>query len=176
DGGGTADPTQLVLIDNADADRILPTALKITSSGTSGVTTAIDVSDPTIVTALALGANDITGTNFSVAGGSGNITSAGNIAVNGGSITTTSATGNLFNTTATTLNVGGAATTYTLGSTTATGNIRGTTINFPNATALNATSATAGFDTVNVGGGYSATGVTINNDGNIQANGTLTND
>ena len=47
----------------------------------------------------------------------GNITSSGNLALNGGSLTTTTAaTGNLFNTTATTLNVGGAANAINIGS------------------------------------------------------------
>jgi hypothetical protein len=176
DGVGTNDPTQLVLIDNADADRILPIGLKVSSSGGSGVTTALDVSDASIVTAIALGANDITGTNFSVAGSTGSITSGGNIAVNGGSITTTQSTGNLFNTNATTLNIGGAATSLTIGATTGTATIRNATISLPNATAINAAGALATIDSASIGGGYGSTGVAISNAGNIQANGALTID
>ena len=47
--------------------------------------------------------------------GSGAITSSGDIAANGGSLTTNQTTGNLMNTTATTLNIGGAATTTNIG-------------------------------------------------------------
>lgn len=49
----------------------------------------------------------------------GNITTALDLAVNGGDITTTSATGNIFNASATTLNIGAAATTIDIGSTSA---------------------------------------------------------
>jgi hypothetical protein len=56
-------------------------------------------------------------------------TIAGDLAVNGGDITTTAATATLFNTNATTLSVGGAATSLTLGATpTATTTVRGGTI------------------------------------------------
>jgi hypothetical protein len=67
------------------------------------------------------------GTGDIVFADSGNITTAGDIAVNGGDITTTATTFNLVNTTATTLNVGGAATTVSIGSSTGT-----TTINTAN--------------------------------------------
>ncbi|MGH9857816.1 MAG: beta strand repeat-containing protein, partial [Acidobacteriota bacterium] len=174
DGAGTADPSQLVLIDNADTDRTLPIGLKI--QGTTAVTTAIDLSDPEIVTALALGGNDITGTNFSLAGTTGNIISGGDIALNGGDITTTNASASLFNTSATTLNVGGAATSLNLGATTGTATINNATINFANATTFTADTATASFDSLTVGGGYGTTGVTLSNAGTIQANGNLTID
>ena len=62
-------------------------------------------------------------TEFTVAN-NGNLTTAGNVAVNGGSVTTTQTTANLFNTTVTNLSIGGAATTLGLGATTGT-----TTIN-----------------------------------------------
>lgn len=86
DGGGTADPAQLVLIDNLDTDRAQPTGVKVQSSA-GGLTTAVDVSDPEIVTALSFGANDISGTNFSVTGSSGAILSAGSATLQGGSLT-----------------------------------------------------------------------------------------
>ena len=177
DGTGTSDPLQLVLLDNQDTDRVLPTGLRVSSTGGGGVTTAIDLSDASIVTALSLGANDVSATNFSIDGATGNITTAGDLAVNGSDITTTSTgTATVFNTSATTLNIGGASTTYTLGATTATGNIRGTTINFPNATTITANSAALNIDSASIGGGYGSTGVSISNTGNIQANGTLTID
>jgi len=80
-----------------------------------------------------------------------NLTIAGNVAVNGGSVTTTQATGNLFNTTATTLNVGGDATSLTFAATpTATTTIRGGTL-VGNQTTQNVFNTTA--TTVNIAGG-----------------------
>ena len=107
-------------------------------SAAGGITSALDLSDPEIVNALSLGANDITATYFSLDGATGNVTSSGDMAVNGGDLTTTAATATLFNTGATNLSVGGAATTLTLGATSGTASIRNTTISFPNATAVNA--------------------------------------
>jgi hypothetical protein len=157
-GSNPTPPTQLVLIDNADTNQPLGTGLLISSSGGGGVTTAIDVSDSDITTGISLGSSSIAGTNFSVAGATGDITAAGDLALNGNDITTTTAAdATVFNTNATTLSMGGDAVTYTIGATTATGNIRGTTINLPNATLLSATSATANFNQVNVGGGYGST-------------------
>lgn len=54
----------------------------------------------------------------------GNVTVAGDVAVNGGDLTTTAATATLFNTNATTLNVGQAATTVSIGSTSGDTTIR----------------------------------------------------
>src|SRR3989344_634241 len=51
---------------------------------------------------------------------------AGNIAANGGSLTTTSASFDLLNTTATTLNIGGDATTLSVGATTGTTSVNNT--------------------------------------------------
>jgi hypothetical protein len=58
-----------------------------------------------------------------------NLTTTGDIAVNGGDITTTQTTATLFNTTATTVNIGGAATLINAGATTGgTFNIRNTSL------------------------------------------------
>jgi len=54
----------------------------------------------------------------------GNTTLTGDIAVNGGDITTNQTTFNLINATATTLNVGGGSTTLNLGATSGTTNVR----------------------------------------------------
>ena len=89
-GAGTNDPSQLLLLDNLDTDRLQPTGLRIQSAA-GGMTTGIDVSDPEIVTALSTGVNDISGTNYSIAGATGNIITAGDLAVNGGDITSTGA-------------------------------------------------------------------------------------
>jgi len=123
-GVASADPAQLLLLNNANASRTQPVGLKIQSTS-AGIATAIDASDPNIVTAVNVGANDIVGTtgnitltNFGVDGSTGNVTTNGtingqtisstaqftgtvnvtgattfasNIAVNGGSITSTGA-------------------------------------------------------------------------------------
>ena len=59
-------------------------------------------------------------TPFSINLTSGSTTFLGDIAVNGGDLTTTQTTFNLLNATATTLNIGGGATTVTLGASTGT--------------------------------------------------------
>jgi len=58
--------------------------------------------------------------------GSGNTTIPGTLAVNGGDITTTQTTGTIFNTTATTVNAFGAATTTNIGSKTGSSIVNGT--------------------------------------------------
>ncbi len=85
DGAGTADPAQLLLLDNLDTNRAQPTGLRIQSAG-GGITTAIDLTDAEIVTALSVAANDITGTtgditysNFSIDGATGDIVTSGTI-------------------------------------------------------------------------------------------------
>jgi hypothetical protein len=62
---------------------------------------------------------------------SGNTDLPGNIAVNGGDITTTATTFNLVNATATTLNIGAAATTIGIGASTGTVTINNNTLNMP---------------------------------------------
>jgi hypothetical protein len=123
-GGGTSDPAQLLLVDNQDTDRPVAVGVKIQAAA-GGLTTAIDASDAEIGDALNVGANNIVGTtgnltfsNFSVTGASGNIVAgtynsqtissaanftgsitvatdltltAGDIAVNGGDITASGA-------------------------------------------------------------------------------------
>ena len=70
------------------------------------------------------------------------ITVSGDAAVNGGDITTTAATATLFDATATTLSVGGAATTLTLGATSGTALIRNAITKFGNTTATITTTNT----------------------------------
>ena len=166
-GSNTTVPNQLIQIDNQNTSNTLPTGIAITSTGGGVITTGIDLSDTHIVTGINLGASSIAGTNFSVDGGTGNVTSAGSVAVNGGSLTTTSATANLFNTGATVLNIGGAATSETLGATTGTTTIRNLTLSLPNATNLNAANAAGNFSSLTTGGGYSSTGTTISSTGVI---------
>ena len=96
-GSNTNVPNQLVLVDNQNVIQyFLPAGIKITSSGGGTITNGIDLSDSAISTAILFGTNNITGTNFSITGSSGNVTSAGNVAVNGGSLlATTAVSGNL---------------------------------------------------------------------------------
>ncbi len=106
-GTGTADPAQMLLINNLDTDRALPIGLNF-QAASGGITTAIDASDADIVTALNVGGNDIVGTtgaidftNFDVSG-AGTVTAAANINSTGGAIQTNSTTrldnsGNLVN-------------------------------------------------------------------------------
>ena len=82
DGDNSTPAAQLALFENLDSNDLLPAAIKIQSSA-GGITNALDLSDPEIVNALSLGANDITATNFSITGASGNITTTGDITVNG---------------------------------------------------------------------------------------------
>ena len=175
DGTGTNDPSQLILIDNLDANRAIAAGIKVQAAA-GGITNALDLSDAEIVNALSLGANDITATQWSIAGSTGLITTAGDLAINGGDLTTTQTTFNLLNATATTLNFAGAAATLSIGATTGTASINNETLSLPNATVVSAPNAAATFDSVSVGGGYGSTGIALSNTGNIQANGTLTID
>jgi hypothetical protein len=68
--------------------------------------------------------------------GTGNLILVGDLQVKGGDITTDQTTFNLINTTATTLNVGQAATTLSLGAATGTGYINNAAVTFGNATAF----------------------------------------
>ena len=77
--------------------------------------------------ATLVGINTATPTNTLEVGGgitAVNITASGDLAVNGGDITTTSGTATIFNSNATTLNIGGAATTMDIGATTGTTTVR----------------------------------------------------
>ncbi len=96
---GTGTTEGLLVLDNADTDTAVGTALAVTSAA-GGITTAIDVSDADIVNAILFGANDVIGTNFTIAGASGAVTGG---TYNGQTISSTASfTG--------TLNVAGATT------------------------------------------------------------------
>jgi len=86
-----------------------------------GGTTAITLNGADIATGdITLNGGDIrsSGGTVAVSVSGANATVVGDLAVNGGDITTTQTTASVFNTTATTLNVGGAATTVNIGATT----------------------------------------------------------
>ena len=95
----------LLLLDNADTSTsgstLVANGILVTNSGaiTRGITDAIDASAAEIDNALNFGTNTILGTtgdinmdNFDVTGSSGNIVTAGTLAVNGDSITADGAT------------------------------------------------------------------------------------
>ena len=116
------------------------------------------------------------------------LTITGDLAVNGGDITSSATTFNLLNSTVTSLNLGGASTAITMGdSTTSTTTIRGgtlvgntTTQNVFNTTATTvnafgaATTVTIGSSTatINLGGGTTGASVVIK--GDLQVDGTTT--
>ncbi len=62
---GSTNTERLLVLDNADTDEAVTTALEI-SSAAGAITTAIDASDSDIVTALAIGSNDITTTSTTI--------------------------------------------------------------------------------------------------------------
>ena len=89
-------------------------------SGTGGAS-QFSVSTTGMLINSAAGVNTI-----NIAASTGNITTSGDIAVNGGDVTTTSATATLFNTTATNISIGSAGTAILIGAATGAGT---TTVN-----------------------------------------------
>jgi len=94
DAAGSTDTERLLVLDNADTTELVVTALEIISAA-GKITTAIDVSDGEIDTALAIGANDITtsggtiiaSTELDVLDGGvalSELTSSGNLALSAG--------------------------------------------------------------------------------------------
>jgi hypothetical protein len=92
----------------------------------------------------------------------GNTTLTGDLAVNGGDLTTSATTFNLVNSTATTLNIGGDATTIALGSATAALTYNGTS--------LTASNSVTRVKSLGVGIAASATSGEIRAAGNISSN------
>ncbi len=143
----------------------------VAQTSTGAITDAIDVSDAEIVNAINVGANTILGTtgdidytNFDVVGSTGSITTAGDIAVNGGNVTTSNTgTATLFNTNATTLNIGGAATVVSIGNSGGTTTVNG---------ALTASGAFTANGTFTIGDGGDAGSINTN-DWDISSSGDL---
>jgi hypothetical protein len=71
--GGSGVTDGLLVLDNADTDTAVSGAIVVTSA-TGGITNGIDVSDSDITNALLFGANDVIGTNFTIAGATGAVT------------------------------------------------------------------------------------------------------
>jgi hypothetical protein len=94
----------------------------------------------------------------------GDQTNTGDLAVNGGDITTTAVTASIFNANATTLAIGGAATTLTIGATSGTATIRNGTVAITNNATVGGTLGVTGVATLSsnatVGGTLGVTGAT----------------
>ncbi len=84
-----------------------------------------------------------TGTSFLLNATNGNLTIQGDVALNGGDLTSTATTFNMLTSTSTTVSAFTAATSLTLGATTGTGTIRNATIDLPNATTISGSSGLA---------------------------------
>ena len=95
DGSNATPPAQLVLVKNNDVNQPLATGISVQSAAGT-ITTALDASGSNITNALAIGANAISGTHFSVTGagavtavglnaGTGNISGTGGLAITGNS-------------------------------------------------------------------------------------------
>lgn len=70
DGGSNGVTDVLLAITNSDTNEAVTTGILITAAG-GGMTTALDLSDPDIATALSFAENNISGTNFTITGSSG---------------------------------------------------------------------------------------------------------
>ncbi|MFA6016423.1 MAG: hypothetical protein WC742_15295, partial [Gallionellaceae bacterium] len=85
-GDGTASLDSALAINHTDTGQALTSGITITGAASTAITTAIDLSDPEIASALSTGLNDLSGSNWSITGASGNITSG---TINGQTISST---------------------------------------------------------------------------------------
>jgi hypothetical protein len=105
-----------------------------------------------------------------------NVTATGDVAINGGDLTTTATTFNLVNATATTLNIGGAATAVNIGAATGTATFGNAVVATANASAANFNTAGQVVATGNVTGGNIVTaGDVAVNGGDITTTATTFN-
>ncbi len=94
-GNGAATLDSAIAINHTDTGQAMTAGIEITGDPSTAITIALDVDDPEIVTALSAGANDLTGTNWSINGSTGSLTLTGDAAVNGGDLTSTAGTLNI---------------------------------------------------------------------------------
>ena len=113
---------------NVNNNLVVDLDLEIKGEDLTVTTPTFNLANATATTVNAFGA--ATGINIGASGGSGILTIKndsvvldGDLAVNGGDITTTATTANLFNATAATINFGGAATDIQIGAATGTTNV-----------------------------------------------------
>ena len=133
----------------------------ITANGGIGAASASITNNATVGGTLGVTGATTLSSTLAV---TGDQTNAGDLAVNGGDITTTAVTASLFNANATTLSIGGAATTLTLGATTGTTTIRSGTVAVTNNATVGGTLGVTGVATLSsnatVGGTLGVTGAT----------------
>jgi hypothetical protein len=103
-----------------------------TASSTTNLSTGTTGSGNTKTVNIGTGAAASSTTNINIGSSNGGTTT-----INSGTVVGALTTQNLFNTVATTLNIGGAATTLALGASTGTATIANPTVTLTNATALN---------------------------------------
>jgi len=142
--------------------------------GTAAITGNVAIGTDKVTIEASTGNTNIKGTlnaesNFSVAtskftsnASTGNAVIAGDLAVNGGDLTTSQTTFNLLNTTATTLNVGGAATSLNLGAGTGTTTVNNNLTVTGNLT-VSGTTTTVDSTTVNIQNAFVFEGATADN-------------
>lgn len=158
DGGGitlrgTTDKT--IIWDNTNANWTTSENWNLTTGKTLKINN-VDIASGTGA-ALVVGGNASTTLSLGANGGTASIlnptvtlTNATVLNMNGVSpsiVTSSTGTASVFNTNALTVQLGGAATTLTMGATTGTGSIRNATVSFPNATAITGPATTAIFNT-----------------------------
>lgn len=147
---------------NADITTTTSTATVFNTNATTlnigGAATAVGIGAATGTTTINNATTAIAGA--ATVGGTlavtGNTTLTGDLAVNGGDITTNQTTATVFNTNATTINVGQAATTVSIGATTGTATIRNATTAITGAATVGGNltvSGTANIPTANITGG-----------------------
>jgi len=160
--------TTATAINNTPIGNSTPNTGAFTTLTASGATTLTDNTtsiDTTTGALVVTGGVGVGGNlNAGALGVSGDTTLAGDLAVNGGDLTTNQTTFNLVNSTATTLNLGGAATTLTVGGTSGTLNLRNANVWLPNATTLDGAQTSIDLFTLNATSANlltSATAITI---------------
>lgn len=119
-GGNTITTTDARNIAFTLADTTTDASFTLTNQGTAN---AFIIDDTNAATNTSLDIRSGGSTTLTI-DELGNVTTAGDIAINGGDLTTTAGAASLFNSGATTLNIGGAATTVAIGATTGTTTVR----------------------------------------------------
>jgi hypothetical protein len=142
--------TRLSVGDGTNAKQIAYTT-DVTSA--NSITATLDTTDtdlfPLFVNLVGDGTSNQTvktggtATSMLMNATNGNITIQGDLAINGGDLTSTATTFNMLTSTSTTVSAFTAATSLTLGATTGTGTIRNATIDLPNATTISGSSGLA---------------------------------
>lgn len=94
DGGSNGATESLLIVDARDTNEAVTNGMLI-SSVAGAITNGINASDSDIVNALIAGANDLSGTNWSITGASGNLDTQGIIQAGSSNVSITDSNGNL---------------------------------------------------------------------------------